>query len=160
MGLEEFLFPQEQVKYQSLRTIQHDGEDYVLHITNRRIIGHKRKGFIFKKDRVFSVALQEITNLDYKEKGIVSKKGILMIETKIKKEPFEGKAEEVKAVWREMQKYLGLQEAAGAAANESSNCKNQTLPHETDPSRVLAMRLAKGEITKEEYAELKKALEQ
>jgi hypothetical protein len=102
LALKEFLFPQEVIKYQSQRQIKYAGQDYVLYITNRRVIGHKIKGFIFKKDKVFSVALEEIANLKYEEKGLVHKKGVLVIETVDQKMPFEfeGGMEDVKVVWQ------------------------------------------------------------
>lgn len=152
MGLQEFLFPQEEVKYQSPNTVQLAGQnDYVVYITNRRVIGHKIQGHIFKKDNVVSIALQEITDLVYEEKGL-PKKGVLNIITVTKKEgPFKGKPEDMKVLWREMQKYLGMHEAMGAAGTNVSTS--------TDPLQVLKTRLAIGEISPEEYARLKNAID-
>lgn len=152
LTLQEFLFPQEAIKYQSQRQIRYWGQDYVLYITNRRVIGHKLKGFIFKKDKVFSVALEEISNLKYEEKGLVHKKGVLSIETLDQKLrfAFEGGIEDVKVVWQEMQKQLGYIEPMGAP--------NAYAEARSDPKRILDERLAKGEITIEEYDELKKAM--
>lgn len=116
MGLQEFLFPQEEIKYQSPNPVQFMGQnDCVIYITNRRVIVHKVRGHIFKKDNVVSIALQEITDLVYEEKGL-PKKGVLNIVTLTKNEgPFKGKTEDMKVLWREMQKYLGMHEAMGAA---------------------------------------------
>ncbi|MFY3740343.1 MAG: hypothetical protein HMLIMOIP_000780 [Candidatus Nitrosomirales archaeon] len=61
------MFPQEVIRYQSKHSIKYGGEEYVLYITNRRVIGHKRMGLILKKDKVFSVALEEVSNLRYDE---------------------------------------------------------------------------------------------
>jgi hypothetical protein len=163
--LEDFLFPQESIQYQCKYYIKHGGDDYVLYITNRRIIGHKRKGFIFKKDRVFSVALQEVVNLSYQETGIVNKKGLLIIETKTKKEPFEGERNDVKTLWREMQKFLGYTSGRGAlpdepvqtpASNSVSVHIDQAAKATDDPVKILARRLAMGEISMEQYTEMKK----
>ncbi|WP_415280821.1 hypothetical protein [Candidatus Nitrososphaera sp. FF02] len=154
MTLQEFLFPQEAIKYQSQRQIRYGGQDYVLYITNRRVIGHKIKGFVFKKDKVFSVALEEISYLKYDEKGLVHKKGVLAIETLDQKMrfEFEGGIEDVKVVWQEMQKQLGYVEPLGAPTAYSENSHRA-------PVRILDERLSKGEITIEQYTELKKTLE-
>ncbi len=167
MVLEDFLLPQEVIQYQSKHDIQYGGEDYVLFITNRRVIGHRRKGFIFKKDRVFSVALEEVTNLKYDEQGLINKKGILVIETKTQKIPFEGKIKDVKVIWQEMQKYLGFRTGVGAPtayARQSNSYNNppssDTIPKEVDEViKVLKMRLAKGEISEEEFFRLKKTVD-
>ncbi len=127
---------------------------------------------ILKKDRVLSVALEEITNLRYQEKdflGLLSKKGILSIETRTQKYDFSGKIEDVKIIWKEMQKHLGYNEPLGAqtAYTRPSDYSptisevQKDLPTPTDEAgKILRMRYAKGEITKEQYQELKKTLEE
>ncbi|MFY3739938.1 MAG: hypothetical protein HMLIMOIP_000363 [Candidatus Nitrosomirales archaeon] len=167
MVLEDFLFPQEVVQYQSKHNIKYSGDDYVLYITNRRVIGHKRMGLILKKDKVFSVALEEVSNLRYEEQGLISKKGILTIETKTQKIPFEGKVEDVKVVWREMQKFLQYRAGVGAPTaytkpserSSGSSATEKNAPETTDDTiKVLKMRLAKGEISEEEFLRLKNTI--
>lgn len=167
MVLEDFLFPQEVIRYQSKKDIKYGGEEYVLYITNRRILGHKRKGFIRKKDRVFSVALEEISNLKYDEQGLISKKGVLTIETKTQKIPFEGKVGDVKVIWQEMQKFLQYRAGAGAptaytkppAHPDSSTQSESEIPKAVEEAvKVLKMRLAKGEISEDEFLKLKKTI--
>lgn len=168
MVLEDFLFPQESIRYQCKYYIKHGGDDYVLYITNRRIIDHKRTGFIFKKYKVFSVALQEVINLSLREKGLINKKGYLIIETKTKKEEFEGEINDVKSLWKEMQKFLGYTSGRDALPNDPQtvqtapsvnvNVSHVPKPQEDDVFTILARRLAKGEISVEQYTEMKKAL--
>ncbi|MCE9653283.1 MAG: hypothetical protein K8Q89_09585 [Nitrosarchaeum sp.] len=164
MVLEDFLLPQEVIQYQSKHDIQYGAENYVLFITNRRIIGHRRKGFIFKKDRVFSVALEEVSNLKYDEQGIVRKKGFLIIETRTQKIPFEGNPKDVKVIWQEMQKFLGFQKGLGAATaytkpRNSENEYHGEIPKEAEEViKVLKMRLAKGEISEDDFYRLKKTV--
>lgn len=43
--------------------------------------------------------------------------------------------------------------------DKNNSQTNYTAKKENDPIQILKMRLAKGEITKEEYEELKKVLE-
>jgi len=116
MPLEDFIFPGETVRYQCQKEIMYAKNPYVLYITDRRVLGHKRKGLIFKKDQVFSAALEEIRNLTYHEEGIIRKRGILILQTVGQTLPFEGDAEEVKVVFREMQQFLGQSPRRGAQA--------------------------------------------
>lgn len=167
--LEDFLFPQEAIQYQSDRPIHYADTEYVIFITNRRLLGHKRHGLIRKKDRVLSVALEEITNLQYEEKGLLSKSGVLLILTKTQKYVFSGKTDDVKVIWKEMQKHLGYRVPLGAATAYSkpmeynssiSESQDGRSPNTNETTRILKMRYAKGEITKEEYQELKRTLEE
>lgn len=164
MVLEDFLLPQEVIQYQSKKDILYGGENYVLYITNRRILGHRRKGFLFKKDRVFSVALEEVSNLKYDEQGLVRKKGILLIETLTQRIPFEGNPKDVKVIWQEMQKFLGFQKGLGAATaytkpRNTEMKKSDDIPKEAEEViKVLKMRLAKGEISEDDFYRLKKTM--
>jgi len=81
LPLEVFLFPGESIRYQCRKEILYAKNPYVLYITDRRVLGHKIKGLVFKKDQVFSAALEEIRNLNYHEVGIVWKRGILTLQT-------------------------------------------------------------------------------
>jgi hypothetical protein len=65
MTLKDFLFPEEVVKYQSTNFLKYGDVDYSMFITNRRLIGHKQQGLVFKKDNVFSISLQEVLRLEY-----------------------------------------------------------------------------------------------
>ena len=166
MVLEDFLLPQEVIRYQSEHSIKYGSHDYVLFITNRRVIGHKRKGFILKKDRVFSVALEEVNNLKYDEQGLIKKRGILVIETKTQKIPFKGKIGDVKVIWKEMQKFLGFKDGKGAPTaytkpptTSNSDLSTEQIPKEVEEViKVLKMRLAKGEISEEQFLKLKKTV--
>lgn len=154
------------MQYQSTRPIKYGDADYVLYITNRRLLGHKKHGWIRKKDRVFSVALEEITNLEYKEKGLM-KRGVLLVITKTVTHEFNGKPEDVKIIWKEVQKYLGYRVPLGAptAYTKPADYSPSVSEVQNNPSgdigeakKMLAMRFAKGEITMEQYQELKKTL--
>lgn len=119
---------------------------------------------------MFSVALEEITNLKYKEEGLVSKSGILQVLTKTQPHKFHGKPEDVKIVWKEVQKYLGYRVPLGSPTaytrpedyEPTASESQERLPtSNTDEAfKLLAMRFAKGEITKEQYQELRKTLEE
>lgn len=167
MVLEDFLFPQEVIRYQSKKEIHYADQKYVLYITNRRVIGHSRKGLILKKDRVFSVAIEEISDLKYDEQGLVRKKGVLQIQTATQTFDFAGKIEDVKVIWKEMQQYLNLSTAVGAPTayserpptpGETSLPTEDNLETEEETIHTLKMRLAKGEISQDKYLKTKAIL--
>jgi hypothetical protein len=107
--LEDFLFPGEVIVFQSKVKTLNDHFDF--YITDQRILLHRRRGVVFKKDRVISERIEDIMTLHYDEKGLVKKKGVLLIETVSKKmEPIEGKVPDIKAIWQELQKYIKKEE--------------------------------------------------
>ncbi len=109
--LEDFLYLNNPNKYHGRKDVkEYSGTDTTLYIVNRRVIVHKRRSKIIKKDKVFSVALDEIINLKYDDKGLVSKKGTLTIETKTQKIPFEGNVDDVNVICQEMQQILQITE--------------------------------------------------
>jgi len=104
--LEDFLFPGETIIFQSGKVVTLN-DWFHCYITDQRILLHRRRGVVFKKDRVIAERIEDIRTLHYDEKGIVKKRGILRIETVSKKmEPIEGKASDIKAIWQELQKYI------------------------------------------------------
>jgi len=106
MVLEDFLFPKEVIKYQSPSKVKHLDDFFDLYITDQRLLAHKRSGLLFKKDRVIAERLDDISTISYDEKGIISKTGVLLIETRDKKMKYEGRSEDIKAMWQELQKYI------------------------------------------------------
>ena len=62
--------------------------------------------YMFKKDRIISERLENISTMQYKELGVLRKKGVLRIDTYSKKmDPIVGNVADVKAIWQELQKY-------------------------------------------------------
>jgi hypothetical protein len=108
--LEDFLFPGEVIVFQSgkVKTLN---DHFDFYITDQRILLYRRRGVVFKKDRVISERIEDIRTLHYDEKGLVKKKGVLLIETVSKKmEPIEGKVPDIKAIWQALQKYIRKEE--------------------------------------------------
>ncbi len=103
--LEDFLFPNETVKYQSANKINYLGEKFYFYITNQRILVYRSKGKFLKKDRIITEKLEDIKSLNYNEKGVMRKKALLSIQTESKRMFFEGKIPDIKAIWQELQKY-------------------------------------------------------
>lgn len=104
--LEDFLFPGEAIVFQSGR-VKSLNDHFDLYITDQRLLLYRRRGVVFKKDRVVAERLEDIKTLHYDEKGVVQRKGVLLIETISKKmEPIEGNVLDIKAIWQELQKYI------------------------------------------------------
>jgi len=104
--LEDFLFPGETIVFQSGK-VETLNDRFIFYITDQRILLYRRRGVVFKKDRVITERIEDLRTLHYDERGIVKKKGILRIETLSKKmEPIEGKVSDIKAIWQELQKYI------------------------------------------------------
>jgi hypothetical protein len=104
--LGDFLYPGETVVFQSgkVKTLN---DVFFFYITDQRILLHRRRGVMFKKDRIVAERLDDIRAMQYTEVGVLRKKGVLRIETLCKKmEPIVGKVSDIKAIWQEMQKYI------------------------------------------------------
>lgn len=106
MVLKDFLSPGETIIFQS-RQIESLNDKFFFYITNQRILLHRRRGVLFKKDRIIAERIEDIRTMHYSEAGVVRKKGVLCIETYSKKmDPIVGKVHDMKAIWQEMQKYI------------------------------------------------------
>lgn len=103
--LEDFLLPNETIKYQSLNKISYLGDKFYFYITNQRMLVYRSKGKVFKKDRIIAEKLEAIKSLSYNEKGIMRKKAQLNVQTESKRMFFEGKIPDIKDIWQELQKY-------------------------------------------------------
>ncbi len=106
MVLTDFLYPGETIVFQSNR-IESLNDHFFLYITDQRLLLHRRRGVLFKKDRIITERIEDIRSMQYGEKGVLRKRGILDIETYSKKMgPIVGKVADIKAIWQEMQKYI------------------------------------------------------
>jgi hypothetical protein len=142
---------------------------------------HKRTGLIFKKDKFSTEVIENVTGIKYSEKGIVSKKGVVQINMGDRKLEFSGSLSTIRAIYSHMQALMkyGEETKAGKSVHvtvtptvekKSMEEDHPKLPGikkrrqgskraKEDPLKILKLRLAKGEITKKKYEELKKALE-
>jgi len=104
--LTDFLYPGETIVFQSNK-IESLNDNFFFYITDQRILLHRRRGVLFKKDRIIAERIEDIRTMQYSEKGVLKKKGVLRIETLSKKmEPIVGKVSDIKAIWQEMQQYI------------------------------------------------------
>ena len=106
MVLSDFLYPGEMIVFQSNK-IESLNDNFFFYITDQRILLHRRRGVLFKRDRIIAERIENINSMQYGEMGILRKKGVLRIETLTKKmDPIVGKVADIKAIWQEMQKYI------------------------------------------------------
>lgn len=105
MSLEQYFSAGEEVVYQSPEHINYGGEKFAVYITDKRMLLHTIKGAIFKKEKVASEWLKDIVNTIYEEKGVFSKKGILVINTKSHPIRLEGKPDTIRAIWQTLSKF-------------------------------------------------------
>ncbi len=74
MGLDDYLLPKEEVKFQSKNNVQYGGKTYQVIVTDRRILLYARRGAIFKSDDVVTFKLPDVEGIKYKEEGLIGKK--------------------------------------------------------------------------------------
>ena len=111
MVLSDFLYPGETIIFQSNK-ISSLNDNFFFFITDQRILLYRRRGVLLKKDRIIAERIEDIRSMRYGEKGVVRRKGILLIETYSKKmDPLIGKVRDIKAIWQEMQKYIRKDQA-------------------------------------------------
>jgi hypothetical protein len=104
--LKDFLYPDETIVFQSGKIASLD-DVFFFYITDQRILLHRRRGVLVKKDRIIAERIEDIRTMHYGERGLLRRRGVLRIETYSKKmEPIVGKVADIKAIWQEMQKYI------------------------------------------------------
>lgn len=103
MVLQDFIAPDETIKYSSIEPVEYMGDLFNFHLTNRRMIWHKQTGLIFKKDHIVAEILDVVSHIQFKEEGIFNKKGTVVIVMGDKKKEFSGKLKNMKALYSEVQ---------------------------------------------------------
>lgn len=73
MPLQDFLLPQENVKFHSNSLVRYGDKRYKVLITDKRIILFAQRGHILKSDDIVSERLDRLQGLEYSEKGFLFK---------------------------------------------------------------------------------------
>ncbi|WP_297517975.1 PH domain-containing protein [Thermococcus sp.] len=105
MGLDDYLLPKEEVKFQSKNNVQYGGKNYQVIVTDRRIILYARRGAIFKSDDVVTFKLSDVEGIKYKEEGLIGKRGIIEIQGKTKAK-LMGSTSEMKTLYQQLLQFL------------------------------------------------------
>lgn len=82
MPLEDYLMPNENIRYQSDFDITYGDKAYTVVLTDIRLILYSRRGLLFKSDDVITEAIRDIQGIKYKETGAIFKKSYLQILSK------------------------------------------------------------------------------
>ncbi len=69
MPLQDFLVPEEQIKFVCKRDIEYDNKKYYLFITNKRLLLYKERGIFKKSEDIICEKLERLDGLEYKERG-------------------------------------------------------------------------------------------
>jgi len=106
MTLKDFMAPGETIRFSSSTPVNYQGQQYNFYITNRRLIWHKLKGMVFKKDNFICEAIENVTNIEYKEMGLLTKKGVIKIAIGNRKLEFNGSVPTIRAIYGEAQSLI------------------------------------------------------
>lgn len=82
MPLEDYLMPNENIRYQSEFKVQYGDKFYVVILTDIRLILYARRGLIFKGDDVVTEAIRDVQGIKYKETGMIVKTAHLIVQSK------------------------------------------------------------------------------
>lgn len=81
MALEDHLMPSEELRFSSQTDVGYGDGKYRVHLTTERLILHATRGLIRKNEDVLTWNLGNILRTEFKESGLLRKKGILRFET-------------------------------------------------------------------------------
>ncbi len=82
MPLEDYLMPNENIRYQSDFDVMYGDKAYTVVLTDIRLILYSRRGLLFKSDDVVTEAIRDIQGIKYKETGAIFKSSYLEILSK------------------------------------------------------------------------------
>ena len=102
--LEDLLEPQEMIVFrEEFSDLEYADEIYhELAISNKRVLFYRRTGLLFKKDKSASISLANIQSVNFHEKGVIRKKGLLQIHLGKSVIPLEGKLSEIKHLYQNL----------------------------------------------------------
>jgi len=106
MSLQDFITPDEIIKYRSSDTVEYQGSYYDSIITNKRLIWYKQSGLVFKKDNFVCEFLENIKSLKFEEQGIISKKGVIKIAMIDRNLAFSGGLSSMRALFNHIQSLI------------------------------------------------------
>lgn len=108
MSVHEFLSPDETIRYSSAEPVEFMGDVFDFYLTNKRLIWHKKTGFIFKKNHFVAETIEKVNNIQFKEEGIFRKKGTIIIVLGDRKKEFSGDLKNIRVLYGEVQALMNL----------------------------------------------------
>ena len=106
MPLEDFLMPNEQIRFHSSKAVHFGTKKYEVILTDKRVILYARRGLVFTNDDVVSNRLDDLQGVKYQEKGVIDKKGTIRIQATKTEMDLWGPASEVKALYQQMMQFM------------------------------------------------------
>ena len=108
MPLEDYLMPNEAIKYQSDFNVQYGDKFYTVILTDSQLIFYARRGLFFKGDDVVTEAVRDIQGIKYKETGMLVKSSHLLIVGKTQMD-LTGNQASIKALYQRLLPFLSPQ---------------------------------------------------
>jgi hypothetical protein len=107
LALQDFLLPQENIKFQSKTLIHYANKTYRVIITDKRFILYARRGHFLKSDDIISERLDSLSGLEYSEKGIIFREAKICLQgtTKI---DIHGPISELKPLFHTMESLVKI----------------------------------------------------
>lgn len=105
MPLEDYLLPGEEIRFRSDQGVKYGNNLYTLLVTNKRLLLYARRGLLFKSDDVVSIKLEELHGIKYKERGIISRTGMIEIHGKTLFQ-LEGPPSEMKTLYQQVLQFI------------------------------------------------------
>ncbi len=103
MALQDYLMPGETITYEAPFKVKVGEEDYEFKITDKRLVLYRRSGLIFKSDNFIGENISNIQSMNYSETGMISKKGIVAVQTQSKTLAFSQSASNMKVIYQQLQ---------------------------------------------------------
>ena len=105
MPLENYLIPGEEIRYHTTRALRYGAKRYELIVTNKRLLLYAQRGVLIKNDDVVSFKLDEIQGINYRETGMVGKRGHIIVESRTRID-LEGDTSEVRALYQQLMQFF------------------------------------------------------
>jgi hypothetical protein len=106
LPLEDYLMPGEEVRFHSGRRVRYGAKQYLVILSDRRILLYAQRGALFKSDDVVSHKLDDLQGVKYSEGGIIGKKGTIRVQTFKSEMDLTGPASEIKALYQQMMQFM------------------------------------------------------
>jgi hypothetical protein len=108
MPLQDYLLPLENVKFSSKTSVRHEGKNYNVLVTDKRMILFAQRGHFRRSDSVVSERLDRIQGVEYSEKGLLSRTARILIQG-ISKIEVQGSPSELKALFQNVQSVVNIE---------------------------------------------------
>jgi hypothetical protein len=107
MALQDFLLPQENIKFHSKTNVLYADKRYHVLITDKRLILYAQRGYILKSDDIVSENLDKILGVEYSERGVMFRNARISIQGTAKL-IITGPISELKPLFNTMQSLINI----------------------------------------------------